>query len=208
MHAKRVPTVKELLNPEARGWAQVEMTRIEMMATPLGMQPTEYIRVSWENHPYGQLKEIGVRVVHDGTALAVWLRWDAPERHDADGVAVALPVHGRPALMTMGMPGAPIHALQWIAAKPGVRSVFATGIGSSRLGPEVGASAQAAWKNGQPSELMDILISRNWLDRFGPFTKSPREAKALADKKRGQSGESNNNPHRRRANAACEKCRP
>jgi len=158
MHAKRVPTVKELLNPEARGWAQVEMTRIEMMATPLGMQPTEYIRVSWENHPYGQLKEIGVRVVHDGAALAVWLRWDAPERHDADGVAVALPVHGQPALMTMGMPDAPIHALQWIAAKPGVRSVFATGIGSSRLGPEVGASAQAAWKNGQWSVVVTRVL--------------------------------------------------
>jgi ethylbenzene hydroxylase subunit beta/complex iron-sulfur molybdoenzyme family reductase subunit beta len=30
-------------------------------------------------------------------------------------------------------------------------------------------------QRGETSELMDLLISRNWQDLFGPFTKHPRE---------------------------------
>ena len=31
-------------------------------------------------------------------------------------------------------------------------------------------------RNGETSELMDLLISRKWQDLFGPFTKHPRDA--------------------------------
>lgn len=64
-----------------------------------------------------------------------------------------------------------------------LESLFGKGVQAAMNTLEVERNKR---QNGQPSELMDILISRNWLDRFGPFTKSPREAKALADKKRGQ----------------------
>jgi ethylbenzene hydroxylase subunit beta/complex iron-sulfur molybdoenzyme family reductase subunit beta len=30
-------------------------------------------------------------------------------------------------------------------------------------------------RRGETSELMDILISRRWLDMFGPFDKAPRD---------------------------------
>lgn len=43
---------------------------------------------------------------------------------------------------------------------------------------------------GETSELMDLLISRKWLDMFGPFTKHPREvAKNYAPVKFYKKGE-------------------
>ena len=38
---------------------------------------------------------------------------------------------------------------------------------------------RARVRNGEESELMDLLISRKWLDMFGPFTRHPREAQPV-----------------------------
>ncbi|NMG55176.1 respiratory nitrate reductase subunit beta [Aromatoleum aromaticum] len=54
----------------------------------------------------------------------------------------------------------------------------------SLFGPRVVESLEtikrerAKVKRGEPSELMDLLITRKWLDMFGPFNKHPREVAA------------------------------
>ena len=56
----------------------------------------------------------------------------------------------------------------------------------SLFGPEVKAALatieleKTRRKKGEKSELMDILISRKWLDMFGPFNKHPRDAEQFA----------------------------
>jgi len=52
-------------------------------------------------------------------------------------------------------------------------SLFGSGVveALARLKEERERSAR-----GEPSEIMDLLISRKWLDMFGPFTRHPREA--------------------------------
>lgn len=148
MHGQRVSSVGPFLDPVSSEWSRLEAEHIPLMPTPLGMQPTEYIRVTWEQRPYGQVSRMRVSAVHDGERAALRLQWSAAVRDPGDAAAIALPVRGQPSLMTMGSQEAPIHALHWVAKEPRVRSVIAGGIGTTRAGPDVKASAQAAWSDG------------------------------------------------------------
>ncbi|MCP4954046.1 MAG: hypothetical protein GY919_00305 [Photobacterium aquimaris] len=126
------------------------------MSTPVAMQPTEYIRVSWEGRGHGNIANLFVSAVHDGEFAAVRMQWESAEKHPKDAVAIALPVRGTPPLVTMGMKGSPINMLHWMAKDEGVRSVFAEGIGTTALGPNVKASASASWKDG----VWSVVITR------------------------------------------------
>lgn len=116
------------------------------MPAPLPMQPTEYVRRSWEGRPYGQTTALEAASVHDGRSWAVRVGWEtsAAESTDfPDAMAVALPVREGAPLILMGSADAPIHILRWQADRQGVRSVLATGIGRSAPGPAVESTAQA-----------------------------------------------------------------
>jgi DMSO reductase family type II enzyme heme b subunit len=149
MRSYRVEDSKKYLRPEASMWSQVVHEDIALMPTPLAMQPTEYIRKSWEGRDYGQTKSLSVASVHDGHNWAIRVSWPgvSVEGKDfPDAIAVALPISGKPALILMGAPDAPIHILRWQANKEGAHSIVATGIGQSRPGPggiQIGAQAEA-----------------------------------------------------------------
>jgi DMSO reductase family type II enzyme heme b subunit len=147
VRSHRVANIKEYLSPAGQGWGAVAAADVPLIATPLAMQPTEYIRKSWEGKVYGEgAKTVKVASVHDGATWAIRLSWTgvAPAGKDfPDAMAVALPVSGTPALALMGAADAPIHILRWQADKDGVRSITATGIGQSGPGPELKSSAQA-----------------------------------------------------------------
>ena len=146
MKAARVSDIDVYVPPRAGAWSQVASTRVPLMPAPLPMQPTEYVRRSWEGRPYGQTTALEVASVHDGRNLAVRVVWetsatDSPEFPDA--LAIALPVRDVAPLILMGSADAPIHILRWQADRPGVRSLLATGIGRSAPGPTVESTAQA-----------------------------------------------------------------
>lgn len=146
MRSYRVAALGPYLKPGGAEWAKVQQEEIKLMPTPLAMQPTAYIRNSWEGKPYGQAQSLRVASVHDGATLALFARWTgiSPSGKDfPDALAIALPVSGKPALATMGAPDAPIHFLRWQANKSGVRSILANGIGQSRPGADIKAGAQA-----------------------------------------------------------------
>ncbi|HMM78199.1 MAG TPA: hypothetical protein PJ986_21060 [Gammaproteobacteria bacterium] len=148
MISHRIAAIADYLSPVAAGWRDVSGEQVPLMPAPLAMQPTEYVRKSWERKPYGQIRALGVASVHDGRACAIRLSWSgvaAAGSDFPDAVALALPVRGSPALALMGAADAPIHILRWQSNREGLRSLLATGIGSSRPGPEIecGASAQA-----------------------------------------------------------------
>jgi len=146
VRSHRVPSLAGYLTPTESAWSGVKEEQVELIGTPLVMQPTEYIRKKWEGKAYGETKGLKVASVHDGHTLAVRMRWPGVSGAGfdfPDAIALALPVRGKPALALMGAPDAPIHILRWQANKDGVRSILATGIGQSTAGPELKATAQA-----------------------------------------------------------------
>lgn len=155
MRVQKVNQIAEFADPAAPRWSGVEAMDIEMVPAPLGLQPTEYIQVSWEDRPYGLLELASVRAVHDGSAIAVQLSWaDAQPSTGAgegfpDGAALAFPVRGEPELMQMGSPEAPMQFVQWQASKKQARSVLAKGIGSTVPGAPVAETASGAWSGGR-----------------------------------------------------------
>jgi DMSO reductase family type II enzyme heme b subunit len=162
LRAARAASAGPLLDPLAPAWSAARAAKVALAATPLGLQPTGYVRAAWTGRAYGLAGAVEVACAHDGERLLFRLRWsDASETFagpDAfpDAAAVALPVRGDPVLALMGAPEAPLHLLLWQAGREPARSILATGIGSTRPGPDVGAEAHATWKAGAWS----VVIAR------------------------------------------------
>ncbi|MEZ5481794.1 MAG: hypothetical protein R3E73_06280 [Porticoccaceae bacterium] len=138
-------SIESYRDPMSAGWSQIKTDKINMIPTPMAMQPTAYIRNSRAETPHGLVGELDVASVHDGETLAVYLTWKgvSPEGGDfPDAVAVAFPVSGNPMLVLMGGRDAPIHILHWKANK-GVKSIKAEGIGLSDPGPQIKISSKA-----------------------------------------------------------------
>lgn len=142
MRCTRVPAVS--VAPDAAQWAQSERQSVDMIPTPLAMQPTGYVIKSWTGKPYGRVTKLNVEAVHDGATFAIRFSWEVPppgERGDdfPPAVAFALPVKAVPPLVLMGQPEAPIHILRWQGGRhTGVRTIVAKGIGTSDHAPDVG----------------------------------------------------------------------
>lgn len=177
MKSHRVANIKDYLSPAGKGWGELAVDEVGLIPTPLSMQPTEYIRKSWEGKAYGETKSLRVSSVHDGHSWALRATWTgvSPTGKDfPDALAIALPVSGKPVLMLMGAPDAPIHFLRWQANKEGAKTLIATGIGSSRPGPALKCSAQAKAEN----DTWSVVISR-------PLGTGKEVAPLLAGKKTG-----------------------
>jgi hypothetical protein len=59
MRVKKVAAKQEsLLEPAAPQWANAEQVHLSMTPTPLGSQPSPYIRASWRERPYGKLRSV------------------------------------------------------------------------------------------------------------------------------------------------------
>ncbi len=71
MRTRRVKNVAPMLDPADPGWRAVPVEQVSMMATPLAMQPTPYIRNSWEGREYGRVAALEVASVHDGRQWAL-----------------------------------------------------------------------------------------------------------------------------------------
>lgn len=148
MQVKKVKKLDSFLLPDSGEWNNVKAVEVPLIPTPQPMQPTEYIRVKWENKPYGQTPNVAVKAVHDNQKAAFHLTWFSGSRHPKDAAAIALPVRGEPILVMMGAKDAPIHFLHWMAGQEQVRSTFSQGIGTTSPGEDVLPEGQAVWKDG------------------------------------------------------------
>lgn len=160
MKTRRVDSIKNYLAPGSAFWARVPTAQVDMMPTPLQLQPTEYIRKSWETKKYGEVApKLEVASVHDGETWALRATWkgSAPGVTDfPDALAIGLPVRNNPVLALMGAKDAPIHYLRWAANKEGLMSLLATGLGLSVPGPEVKRSVQVVNEGAQ----WQVVITR------------------------------------------------
>ncbi len=147
MRSHRVDRITDYASPTAGHWARVQPTRVALMPTPVGMQPTAYVRAAWAERRFGETPSVEVASVHDGTTWAMHVKWTSQPSQDPagfpDALAVALPVTHDAVLAIMGSQEAPIHVLRWDSRHTGARSVVARGLGTSAPGPDVQQAAQA-----------------------------------------------------------------
>ena len=64
-----------VLDPEGPAWKAARPERLTMMGTPIGLQPTDAIRVGWAHKKIGAIERVNATAVHDGQTLAVRLEW-------------------------------------------------------------------------------------------------------------------------------------
>lgn len=166
MHAKFIKAAKseDLLNPEGDLWAQAEKQTLALTGTPLGLQPTAYIRNSFKQEDIGAVKQVEVRALHNGKHLAFHLSWmdatqnDKIEDNDqfSDAAAIFLPTKDNAPLVTMGAPGFPVNMWYWRADQATGRHVVAAGIGTTRTIDEKQVVCGKKWSNGHWS----VVIAR------------------------------------------------
>ena len=63
MQSKHVADITGYANSAASLWAAVDEVLVEMVPAPLGLQPNEYIVVSWTDRPYGELETLGFSII-------------------------------------------------------------------------------------------------------------------------------------------------
>lgn len=160
MRAGYVPTaeLEALLDPDAPGWQRVDSQELKLEGTPLGLQPTDHIRVAWSGRTIGSVARVAVAAVHDGRSLAFRLEWSAasesrePSDNDQfpDAAAIVLPSSPDAPLVTMGAPGLAVNAWYWRADEPeGGRNVVAEGLGTSRSVDIERVQSRGTWKEGR-----------------------------------------------------------
>ncbi len=156
---------ESLLDPEAQAWRATGSVSLDLVGTPVELQPTELIRATWADRPTGIVESVKVSALHNGSVLAIRLEWEDPSENRGhgdgtsfpDGAAVAFPVNDDAPLITMGAEAAPINVWHWRADADGRgRQLVAAGIGTSATVDNVEVRGNGVWRDGRWS----VCISR------------------------------------------------
>lgn len=171
MRVKRVDAKnEELQDPESSVWRQVRASTIVLSPTPLDMQPTEYVRVSRSNRPYGAVPSMRVSALHNGKTVSFRLAWEddgadgkiADIDQFVDAAAVLFPTNGDAPLLGMGTKGQPVNAWFWRADWERPKNVSAEGMGTTERRDDPGLTSKARHARGR----WDVVVSHS-LDRKG-----------------------------------------
>ena len=150
--------VEAALDPEGPLWGGAQAETVKLMGTPVGLQPTDAIRVTWIGKKIGAVESAQVAAVHDGQTLAFRLEWsDATEDRAVgetdtfqDAAGVLLPSVPGAVSMTMGMPGMAVNAWHWRADEDGRgRHLVAEGLGTTREVDAELVRGRGVWRDGR-----------------------------------------------------------
>ncbi len=163
---------EELLDPTASAWQRVAAEEVGLAPTPIALQPSEYVRVAWQDRPYGQLPKVEVRSLHNGERAFFRLVWEDASRDDriadtnqfTDAAAVLFPIAPDAPLEGMGLSGKPVNAWLWRPDWSAPRNVAAEGAGSSQRREDLGLSAAARHEDGRWS----VVLSRSFAANGAP----------------------------------------
>ena len=131
----------ELLDPDGKAWKLAAAEPVKLEGTPLDMQPTAAIKVSWVEKKIGAVEAVQVAAVHDGERIAFRLEWTDPtedrEIGDTmafpDGCGILFPTVQYAPMAVMGAVGMAVNAWYWRADENGLgRHVLAEGLGTTR----------------------------------------------------------------------------
>jgi complex iron-sulfur molybdoenzyme family reductase subunit gamma len=151
-------TSEQLLDPDGAAWKEARAERLALMGTPVGLQPTAYVRAAWTGKTIGSVDGVEVTALHNGELLAFRLGWSDPsenaEMKDTtelpDAAGILLPVVAGAPLVTMGAEGLAVNAWYWRADEPEQgRNITAEGLGTTRPLPGQLVQARGLWKEGR-----------------------------------------------------------
>lgn len=154
----QVKSVTSVFEPASESdplWQSAKRVTLRTLATPQGMQTSEYLQKAYRDGQWGKSREINVRTWQTRHNLTVLLEWKAPQpssRFTApdsflDRAAVLFPSDENTPFATMGMPDSP--ALIWTWRADGkVESLVAKGPGTIAARSPEGLRAHAAWLDG------------------------------------------------------------
>jgi DMSO reductase family type II enzyme heme b subunit len=143
MQVRYVPRfeIDAILQPDAEQWGAAETETVKLKGTPLDMQPTEAIKVSWAGKKIGAVDVVQVAAVHDGERIAFRVEWSDPSENCEigdttkfpDACGILLPVVQYAPMAIMGAIGLEVNAWYWRADENGSgRHVVAEGLGTTR----------------------------------------------------------------------------
>lgn len=139
MIAKHVRATRErLLDAADPTWQQVPEETLALDPTPLGSQPSEYVRQSWQGRAHGHIKSLRVRIAHNGEGIFFRLEWEDDTKDDSqpnidrfvDAAAILFPLKEDAVLTTMGDEQQPVNAWYWRPDYDQPFNVTATGLGT------------------------------------------------------------------------------
>ncbi len=148
----------ELGTLDAPAWRKAPRLRIELIATPLAMQPSPFIVNTWRDRPYGNTGSLAFSALHNGDLLALRLDWADPDAdlgqgdndRFADGAAVMFPLKDDAPLFLMGSPEQPVSIWHWRADRATTaRGNVASGLGTSRVTRNVEIATSAQHRDGR-----------------------------------------------------------
>jgi DMSO reductase family type II enzyme heme b subunit len=156
---KVTASAKELLNHKAGVWAEAKAQPIEMGATPLANQPSPYIKATFDEKKIGEVKEIQVKGVHNGTHIFFCFQWKSEKPNYEigdigtfpDGLAILMPFKDpeKTPIKEMGSKDYPTNSWYWrpdFEEKP--KNQVAHGLSTSLYTKESSLISNSKWENG------------------------------------------------------------
>jgi DMSO reductase family type II enzyme heme b subunit len=163
--ARRVSVATDaLLDPGDAAWRGMAAETIELDATPLVLQPSDYIQVKWKDTAYGETPQLRVSAAHNREAIFFRLEWgdatDDSRPNDMsdfpDQAGVMLPITDDAPISEMGLPDKPVNMWLWRADLETPLYVTATGRGTTVRHPDSPLLARASHDGGSWS----LVIAR------------------------------------------------
>ncbi len=179
-----MPTIRKaavakatLLDPKAGVWREAEAVKLQLQPTPVAMQPSKYIRETYDQSAVGAVRELEVRALHNGSEIFWRLEWPDPTRDDdvseanrfADGVAVMFPFGEDAPLITMGSQAQPVNQWHWRADLEKPYNVTTAGLGTTYRTPESFIEARAVWEGGRWAVVLARPLKTPDPDNHVPF---------------------------------------
>jgi len=168
---KRMSYLREIfLNSEWSGWRMAEPLKLNLLPTPLGRQPSEYLKYAQDPRLVGRTHEIQVQSLHNGAEIFFHLQWndDHPdnvmtEEHPfVDAAGIIMPMDNKAPhtiMVTMGSPAYPINVWYWRADEPEKpRNVTAKGLGTTVTSKKSFLFSRGVWSNGK----WNVVVGRSF----------------------------------------------
>jgi len=168
---------EELLDPTSPVWRRARGSRVVLSPTPLDMQPTEYVRVSWKGRPYGKAASMRVSALHNGRKVFFRLVWEddsangkiADINQFPDAAAVLFPIAADAPLIGMGTKGKPVNAWFWRADWERPKNIAAEGMGSTQRRDDPALASKSRHARGR----WDVVLSRSFSTNGAPPGTAP-----------------------------------
>jgi DMSO reductase family type II enzyme heme b subunit len=149
--------LEQILDADSSVWRPAEPLALQLIGTPIGLQPAPAVMVTWATRRIGAVSRVEVSALHNGSEIAFRLQWEDPSEDQTlsdttsfvDGAGILFPsVPGAP-IGSMGGPKMPVNAWYWRADEnDSGRQVVAEGVGTTRPVDTSMVRGRGVWKGG------------------------------------------------------------